>query len=122
MNTNGQIVSISVNFELDTPDGLKKIDFGLEKDTDDQQNSTWTIHFQLMERTDTTKDFAQVVLLDVKVKTANYGAAENISKNGMTPNQAAYAMGPAATAAAAAKAGTLPQSVAESTVQKVVTK
>lgn len=122
MNTQGVIVSISVAFELDTPDGLKKINFGLEKDTDDDQNATWTIHFALSERTDTTKDFAQVVSLDVTVKTTLFGAAETTAKNGLTPNQAAFAMGPAAAATKAAKAGTIPAALANNTVQKVLTK
>lgn len=122
MNTQGQIVSISVQFELDTPDGLKKIVFGLEKDTDTDQNSTWTIHFALSERTDTTKDFQLVVSLDVKVKTALFGAAEATAKSGLTPNQAAFAMGPAASAANAAQAGTIPTAVANNTIQKTLTK
>ena len=39
------IVSISVDLGVTTPDNLRHIEFGLEKDTGDDESFSWTIHF-----------------------------------------------------------------------------
>jgi hypothetical protein len=93
----GSTIAIKVSFELDTTDGLRKVMFGLEKDvkgTDD----IWFIHFQLQEKQSASDmDFTNVVTLDVLVdEQALHPAAQAAADNGLTPPQAAHALGPAA--------------------------
>jgi hypothetical protein len=45
-----KIVSISVDLGVTTPDGLRHIDFGLEKDTGDDDSVIWTINFAFQTR------------------------------------------------------------------------
>ena len=94
-----QIVSISVDLGVTTPDNLRHIDFGLEKDTDDDGKVTWTIHFKFQERATTKDTFTDVVVLDVKVKTKNNAAAEATAKEGLSDDQVAHLTGAVAAAA-----------------------
>ena len=89
-----QIVSISVDLGVTTPDNLRHIDFGLEKDTGDDDTVTWTIHFKFQERQSTDDDFVDVVTLDVKVKTKNQAAAESTATEGLTDPQVDHLNGP----------------------------
>jgi hypothetical protein len=89
-----QIVSISVDLGVTTPDNLRHIDFGLEKDTGDDDTITWTIHFKFQERESTSDDFVDVVTLDVKVKEKNQVAAEATATDGLTDPQVDHLNGP----------------------------
>jgi hypothetical protein len=110
-------IALKVSFTLNTPDGLREISFGLEKDTDGAKVD-WTITFTLYERTDASKPFGDpVVSLNVFVAAALHANAETAAKNGLTPAQTAQATGPAADAAKAAHEGTLPLPVASKIIQ-----
>ena len=123
MPTQGKVISVHVQFELDSKDGLRKVIFGLEKDSDDGNNqATWTIHFQLFERDKKADDFAQVINLDVEVKTSLRSKAEQVAKSGLTQKQSAHALGPAAQDAKDAAAGAISDSQAQNTIQKTLTK
>jgi len=116
------IIKLKVNFELNTPNGLRKVIFGLEKDTDPTNTITWTIHFQLFERTKKTDPFGDaIVTLDVEVDQALNSKADKASK-GLTPGQSAHALGPAADDAKAAEDGEIDQSDAEDTIQNTLKK
>lgn len=110
-----QIIAIKVQFELNTPDGLRKVIFGLEKDTPSGQ-VIWKINFSLFERTSTDEEFVAVVALNVEVDEALHADAETSSK-GFTPGQTAHATGPAADRAKAAKLNQIPKSVANKSIQ-----
>jgi hypothetical protein len=100
-------IALKVNFTLTTPDGLRQIGFGLEKDTDGTKVD-WTITFVLYERTDATKPFGDpLVSLTVFVATTLQANAETAAHDGLTPAQTAHATGPAADAAKAVQAGTM---------------
>ena len=45
-----EVVKIHVKFTLNTPDGLRRVIFDLEKDTADDGAVSWKITFQLFER------------------------------------------------------------------------
>ena len=45
-----EVVKIHVKFTLNTPDGLRRVVFDLEKDTDEKGGIDWKITFQLFER------------------------------------------------------------------------
>ena len=116
------IIKLKVNFELNTPNGLRRVVFGLEKDTDPTNTVTWTIHFQLFERTKKTDPFGDaIVTLDVEVDQALNSKADKASK-GLTPGQSAHALGPAADDAKAAEDGEIDQSDAEDTIQNTLKK
>ena len=91
-----EIVKIHVKFTLNTPDGLRRVKFELEKETAGDTVS-WTITFQLFERAKKSDQFSDpIVDLEVYVDTKLNAKAENMADNGMSPNQTAYAVGPAA--------------------------
>jgi hypothetical protein len=102
-------IALKVSFTLNTPDKLREITFGLEKDSDGT-NVNWTLTFILYERADTTKDFTEadkVVSLTVFLATTVHAKAEQAAK-GLTPAQTAHVTGPAADAAKAVHDGTIP--------------
>ena len=112
------VIGIKVHFVLNTLDGLRRVIFGLEKNTQGTQIK-WTINFQLFERAKKTDDFGDAIVdIDVEVDTdLNDKAEATAHQNSLTPPQSAHAVGPAADDAKAAKAGTIDQSDANDTIQ-----
>lgn len=119
--TSSTIIKIKVHFELNTPNGLRRVVFGLEKDT--QGNIvTWKIDFQLFERKKKSDPFGDaIVTLNVEVKKELHDKAEKAAK-GLTAKQTAHALGPAAEDAKAAVVGEIEQEEAEETVQSTLNK
>jgi hypothetical protein len=110
-------IALKVSFTLNTPDGLRRISFGLEQDTDGVKVN-WTITFVLYERPDTVNPFCDpVVSLTVFVASTLHANAEAAALNGLTPAQTAHASGPAANAAKAVQAGTMPLPVGNKIIQ-----
>ncbi len=110
-------IALKVNFTLTTPDGKRQISFGLEKDTDGVKVN-WTITFVLYERTDPTQPFGDpMVSLNVFVASTLHANAAAAAQNGLTPAQTAHATGPAADAAKAVNAGTMPLPVGNNIIQ-----
>ena len=110
-------IALKVSFTLNTPDGLREISFGLEKDTDGT-SVAWTITFVLFERTDTTKAFGDpIVSLNVFVAPPLHANADAAAHTGLTPVQTAHATGPAADAAKAVHEGTMPLPVGNKIIQ-----
>jgi hypothetical protein len=121
MATKATIIKIKVNFVLNTPNGLRRVIFGLEKDTQGDVVS-WAINFQLFERAKKSDPFGDaIVSLDVDVDKALNTKAEKASK-GLTATQAAHALGPAADDAKAAEEGEIDQKDAQRTIQKTLKK
>ena len=120
--TTSTIIKIKVHFELNTPNGLRRVVFGLEKDT--QGNIvTWKIDFQLFERKKKTDSFGDaIVTLDVEVKKELHDKAEKAAAKGLTAKQSAHALGPAAEDAKAAKMGEIEKEEAQETVQESLNK
>jgi hypothetical protein len=109
-------IAVKVSFELNTPDGLRRVQFGLEKDFIGG-DIIWRINFQLWERTDRTQAYVDpIVSLQVQVNPNLNACAEQATK-GLTPAQTAHATGPAADAALAAQNKELPVQVANSQIQ-----
>jgi len=117
------VIGIKVHFVLNTVDGLRRVIFGLEKDT---QGTTikWTINFQLFERQKKTDPFGDaIVAVDVEVDTAlNQKADKTAQSKKLTPPQSAHALGPAADDAKAANAGDISQDDANDTIQDTLNK
>ena len=92
-----ELVKIHVKFTLNTPDGLRRISFDLEKDTADDGTVSWKISFQLFERAKKSDDFGDALVdLEVDVDSKLNSKAQAMADNGMTPAQTAFALGPAA--------------------------
>lgn len=122
MPSNGTIIAIKVHFELNTPDRLRRVIFGFEKDTQDEE-IIWKINFQLFERDKKTDAFGDaIVILDVEVDEVLHPKAEKAAINGLTPGQSAHALGPAADDAKAVQDGDLDEDDAKQSVQATLRK
>ena len=111
------VVGIKVKFELNSKNGLRRVVFGLEKDTqgDDVQ---WKINFELYERDKKSDPYSDpLVSLDVEVDTKLASKAD-----GLTPRQAAHALGPAADDAKGTTTGDVDEDDAKDTVQATLKK
>jgi hypothetical protein len=116
------IVAIRVKFELNAKNGLRRIMFGLEKSTQGEV-VVWKIDFSLFERDKKTDAYGDpLVSLEVEVDTKLNAKAEATAQKGLTPPQAAHAMGPAADDAKDAQAGNLDEDEAKGTVQATLAK
>ena len=116
------IVGIKVKFELNSKNGLRRVIFGLEKDTQGD-DIIWKIHFELYERDRKTTPYDDALInLDLEVDAKLNKKAEDTAHNGLTPAQAAHALGPAADDAKAARNGEIEQDEAADTVQTTLRK
>ena len=89
-----KIVSISVDLGVTTPDGLRHIDFGLEKDTGDDDSVTWTINFTFQTRATSSDAFTDEVTLEIVVKTKDFEKAQATATEGLSDPQVAHLNGP----------------------------
>jgi hypothetical protein len=122
MATTSNIIKLKVHFELNTPNGLRRVIFGLEKDATSGKTVVWTINFQLFERAKKSDPYGDaIVTLDVEVDKALNAKAEKASK-GLTAGQSAHALGPAADDAKAAEAGEIDEEEAQETIQNTLKK
>lgn len=116
------IIKLKVNFQLNTPNGLRRVIFGLEKDATSGNVVVWTINFQLFERAKKSDPFGDpIVQLDVEVDKALNAKAEKAAQ-GLSPGQSAFALGPAAEDAKAADSGEIDQEDADQTIQNTLKK
>jgi len=116
------VIKLKVNFQLNTPNGLRRVIFGLEKDATSGKIVVWTINFQLFERAKKSDPFGDpIVSLDVEVDKALNAKAEKAAK-GLTAGQSAHALGPAAEDAKAAESGEINQEDAQETIQNTLKK
>ena len=122
MATTSNVIKLKIHFELNTPNGLRRVIFGLEKDATSGTTVSWTINFQLFERARKTDPYGDaIVTLDVEVDKALNSKAEKASK-GLTAGQSAHALGPAADDAKAAQDGEIDEEEAQQTVQNTLKK
>jgi hypothetical protein len=116
------VIKLKVNFELNTPNGLRKVIFGLEKDATKGDVVSWSIDFQLFERAKKSDPWGDaIVTLNVDVDKKLFPKAEAAAQ-GLTPGQSAHALGPAADDARAAADGEIDQEEAQDTVQNTLNK
>lgn len=122
MATTPNIIKLKVNFELNTPNGLRRVIFGLSKDASSGKTVIWTIDFQLFERAKKSDPYGDaIVTLNVEVDKALNSKAEKAAK-GLTAGQSAHALGPAADDAKAAQDGEIDPEDAQETIQNTLKK
>ena len=115
-----EVVKVHVKFTLNTPDGKRRVIFDLEKNTSEAGITSWKINFQLFEREKKSDPFGDaIVALDVQVDSKLNNKAQTMFENGMTPPQAAHAVGPAADTA---KDEEVDEETKADTVQKTLKK
>jgi len=113
--TQREVIGLHVKFTINTPDGLRRVIFDLDKTTATDQSVTWKIAFTLFERQQNTDPYTDpIVDLSIEVDTALSPKAQTMADNGMTPTQAAFASGPAADVA---KDPTVDAATKQATVQ-----
>jgi hypothetical protein len=116
------VIKLKVHFELNTPNGLRKVIFGLEKDATAANIVSWKIDFQLFERSKKTDPWGDAIItLNVEVDKKLFPRAE-VAAQGLTPAQTAHALGPAADDARAASDGEIDPEEAQETVQNTLNK
>jgi hypothetical protein len=116
------IKSISVDFEVMTPDRLSKIIFGLDKATD-AETVDWTIEFQFLEREKKTEEFGDpLVNLTIKVKRANQSLAEDTALKGLNSRQTDHLLGPAMVAARRLQEGKTAEEKVAANVERTLSK
>jgi hypothetical protein len=109
------VIGVKVRFELITKDKLRRVVFGLEKDTEGNV-VMWKIDFELFEREKKGDAWDEaIIVLQVELEKALNAKAEKALK-GLTPGQSAHALGPAADDAKAAKEGEIDEDEAKETV------
>lgn len=86
-----QPTHISVTFTIVTPDQLRKIIFTLIR-LSDANNDSWSVMFELDERSDATKAFQLVIQLQVDVDHNDAPKAAATAKNGLDTDQHAQAL------------------------------
>ncbi len=116
------VIKLKVQFELNTPNGLRKVIFGLEKDATQGNVVSWSINFQLFQRDKKTDPWGDaIVTLNISVDKKLFPKAETAAQ-GLSPAQSAHALGPAADDAQAAADGEIDQDEAADTVQNTLRK
>lgn len=116
------VVGINVKFELNAKNGLRRVIFGLEKNTEGT-DVNWKIEFQLLERAKKSDPYGDpLVKLEVEVDTKLNAKADATAQKGLTPMQAAHALGPAADDAKGTISGEVDPEDAKDTVQATLKK
>ncbi len=109
------VIGVKVRFELITKDKLRRVVFGLEKDTEGNV-VMWKIDFELFERDKKGDPWDEaIIVLHVELEKALNVKAEKALK-GLTAGQSAHALGPASDDAKAAKDGEIDEDEAKETV------
>ena len=122
MANTSTVVAIKVHFDLITKDKLRKVVFGLEKDTQGTK-VIWKINFDLFERAKKTDPFVEAIVhVDIEVDKVLQPKAEKMALSGMTAGQQAHALGPAADDQKLAQNGEIPQEDADATTKATLKK
>jgi len=122
MANTSTVVAIKVHFDLITKDKLRKVVFGLEKDTQGTK-VIWKINFDLFERAKKTDPFVEAIVhVDIEVDKVLQPKAEKMALSGMTAGQQAHALGPAADDQKLAQNGEIPQKDADATTKATLKK
>ncbi len=90
------ILWLRVRIELGARTGLRRVVFAMEKCKKTNGTTQWTVQCQLFERPSRAGEWTQVADLRVELDMRQNVAAEAVAKRGLSDEQAAHAIGPAA--------------------------
>jgi hypothetical protein len=114
------IAGLRVRFELGARDGLRRVVLAMERNNKANGLITWVVQFQLFERKTRLEGWTQIADLRVELDTKQNTQAAAVAARGLTDEQAARAIGPAADDARAAKRGEIPVADAHDSVRGIV--
>ena len=114
------IIGLRVRFELGARSGLRRVVLAMEKSDKTSGTTQWAVQFQLFERPSRTAGWTQVADLRVELDTRQGVAAAAVAKRGLSDEQGARAMGPAADDALAARRGEIEVKEALQAVRDIV--
>ena len=116
-----QTVALSIRFELQTRNELRKVIFGLDRGTKGGIVE-WKINFELYERQKKTDKFVKLIDLDVEVQAKNKQAAEQTATKGMTERQTRHALRAGAAAAKRFMVGKTTEESAKRSIERTMEK
>ena len=99
---------------------MRRVVFAMEKNNKPNGITQWVVQFQLFERRSRAEQWAQVADLRVELDTKQNAKAAAVAARGLSDEQAARAIGPAADDALAAKRGELTAAEARQSVKDIV--
>ena len=113
-----ELVKIHVKFTILTPDQLKQIEFGLNKDkAADGVTDSWKISFALSTRDSKTADFVKLVDAEIDADLKDAPAAEETASKGVNKPQADHLTLNVATAGERFKAGKIKEATFNRTLK-----
>ncbi len=119
-NNAAAIVGLRVRFELGARHGLRRVVFAMERNKQTSTTVEWVIEFQLFERRSRAAAFEQMASLRVELDAAQHQQAEAVAARGLSDEQTARAIGPAADDAQAYGLGKLEPNEARDSVRDIV--
>lgn len=114
------IAGLRVRFELGARNGLRRVVFAMEKNNKANGLVTWVVQFQLFERKARVDGWTQIADLRVELDTRQNAQAAAVAAKGLSDEQTARAIGPAADDARAAKRGEITLKDAHDSVRDIV--
>ncbi|HBY62924.1 MAG TPA: hypothetical protein DEH78_24135 [Solibacterales bacterium] len=116
-----ELVKIHVKFTIVTPDQLKQIDFGLNKDKGaDGVTDSWKITFALSTRAAKTDPFVKIVDAVVEADLKDAPLAEETASKGPNKPQTEHLTINVATAGERLKAGKIQQPTFDRTLKRTL--
>lgn len=114
-------VALSVKLEVLTKDKLKKFVFGLTKSKDGAVDK-WHMDFEMLDRADTSKDFARAFFLDIDIDLKKVAATDldATAKNGLNKPQVDFSRTMVAGDADKFKEGTIGEDKMKRTARNVI--
>ena len=85
-------VPVSVTFELDTPDQLRRVVLTLTSEKRSDESEMWTIDFALWERGDNQSGFQVVDKVSVELGPEDFEGARTIAREGLCTGQRAQSL------------------------------
>lgn len=116
-----ELVKIHVKFTILTPDQLKRIEFGLNKDkAADGVTDSWKITFALSTRAKKEDDFVKLIDAEVDADLKDAPAAEETASKGPNKTQSDHLTLNVATAGERLKAGKISQPTFDRTLKRTL--
>ena len=114
------IIWLRVRFELGARNGLRRVVFAMEKNNKPNGVPQWVVQFQLFERRSRAEQWTQMANLRVDLDTKQNAKAATVAARGLSDEQAARAVGPAADDTLAGKRGELAVAESRQSVKDIV--
>ncbi len=85
-------VPVSVRFEINTPDQLRRVVLTLTGAQENDESEVWAIDFEVWERDDHHSAFQVIGAVSVELSPKDFGGARTIARKGLCTGQRAQAL------------------------------